>query len=68
MKKIFFNFFIILFGIIIIYFLKTSFSEYNLDRTVSACILAQKQTTKSFDLKKSKKYCEEEVRKKKEDN
>tara|TARA_B100000029_G_scaffold162642_1_gene158699 strand:+ start:380 stop:586 length:207 start_codon:yes stop_codon:yes gene_type:complete len=66
MKKKLFNLLIIIFGIIIIYFLKTGFSEYNLERTVSACILAQKQTSKSFDLEKSKKYCEEEVKKEKE--
>ena len=58
---------IILFGAIIIYFLKTQFSEYNLKKAISACIVAQKQTSKSFDLEKSQKYCEEAVRKQKED-
>ena len=55
----------ILFVIIIIYFLRTHFSEYNLKRTISACILAQKGTSESFNLEESKKYCEEEVKKRK---
>ncbi len=57
----------ILLGIIIIYFLKTNFSEYNLKKAISACVVAQKRTTESFDLEKSKKYCEEQVKKEKED-
>ena len=53
----------ILFVIIIIYFLRTHFSEYNLKRTISACILAQKGTSESFNLEKSKKFCEEKIKK-----
>ena len=55
--------FIILFVIIIIYFLRTNFSEYNLKRLISACILAQKGTSESFDIDKAKKFCEEEINK-----
>ena len=58
---------VILLGIVIIYFLKTNFSEYNLNKAISACVVAQKRTTESFDLEKSKKYCEEQVKKEKED-
>tara|TARA_B100000579_G_scaffold369895_1_gene331600 strand:+ start:339 stop:548 length:210 start_codon:yes stop_codon:yes gene_type:complete len=57
---------VILFAVIIIYFLKNNFTEYNLSKSISACIFAQKKTSKSFDLEKSKKYCEETVRKQKE--
>ena len=46
--------------IIVLYLLRTSFSEYNLKKTVSACILA-KQTSQSFNLQKAKKFCEEEI-------
>jgi len=53
--------------ILILYLLRINFSEYNLKKTVSACVLAQKQTSKSFDLQKAKKFCEETIRKKKED-
>ena len=50
--------FILLVGIIVFYLLRISFSEYNLQKTVSACILAQAQTSKSFDPEKAKKFCE----------
>ena len=51
----------IIIGMIVI----LNFNDYNLKRTVSACIVAQKQTSESFDPKKSKKFCEEEIKKKK---
>ena len=70
MKKKFLKFIIILLGIIAVYFyfLKDKFSEYNLEKSISACVVAQKRTSETFDLEKSKKYCEETVRKQKEDN
>tara|TARA_B110000014_G_scaffold209957_1_gene161645 strand:+ start:399 stop:602 length:204 start_codon:yes stop_codon:yes gene_type:complete len=58
---------IILFGIGIIYLAKTEFREYNLKKSISACLVAEKRTSESFNLEKSKKYCEERVRKQKED-
>ena len=65
--KINFKFlFFALIVIITIYFLRANFSEYNIKKTVSACILAKKQTSKSFDLEKVKKFCEESIRKQKE--
>ena len=48
------------------YFLKDKFSEYNLNKSISACIVAQQRTSETFDLEKTKKYCEEEVTKQKE--
>ena len=54
---------LIIFGIIILYIFQTKYSEHNLNKTISACIVAQKQTSKSFDIKKSKKFCEEEIKK-----
>ena len=43
--------------------IKIELSQGNLNRTISACIVAQKQISKSFDLKKSKKFCEQEIKK-----
>ena len=65
MKKNFLKLVFILVAIILIYFLKTNFAEYNTEKSISACILGEKRTSKSFDLKKAKKYCEEEIRKQK---
>ena len=35
-----------------------SFKDHTFKRTVEACIVAQKQTSKSFDKEASRKYCE----------
>jgi len=66
MKKNFLKLIFILLTIILIYFLKTYFSEYNREKSISACVMAQKMTSESFDLEKSRKYCEEQVKKQKE--
>ena len=51
--------------IVLIYFLKTNFAEYNIEKSISACVLGEKRTAESFDIKKAKKYCEEQIRKQK---
>tara|TARA_Y100000748_G_C15052475_1_gene315225 strand:+ start:26 stop:238 length:213 start_codon:yes stop_codon:yes gene_type:complete len=70
MNKSLLKFIVAMVGIVIvyIYFFKEKFSEYNLEKSISACIVAQKRTADSFDLEKSKKYCEEEVKKQKQTN
>jgi len=67
MKYNFLKFILILLGIIAVYFyfFEEKFSAYNLEKSISACVVAQKQLSESFDLNKSKKYCEEQIRKKK---
>ncbi len=67
MKKNILKLIFILIGIILIYLAKTNFTEYNLEKSISACVVGKKRTSESFDLEKSKKYCEEEIRKQKED-
>ena len=42
---------------------RTMFKEYNLKKTISACIVAQKQTSESFDPKKAKRMCEKIIQK-----
>ena len=54
MKKLF----LVLFAILIIYFLKTNFAQYNLEKSISACILGQKQKSQSFNLEEAQKFCE----------
>ena len=58
------KFTIILVGIFAVYyFLKTNFSEYNIKKSISACVVAKKRTSTSFDLEEAKKFCEKEIRK-----
>ena len=54
---------LIIFGVIVLYIFQTKYSDHNLNKTISACIVAQKQTSKSFDLKQAKKLCKEEITK-----
>ena len=67
-KYNFLKFIIIFLGLIVVYyyFFHEKFSEYNLKKSISACVLAQKRTSELFDLEKAKKYCEKKIGKKKE--
>ena len=65
MKNKISKFIFILLVVSIIYFVRIIFSEYNLQKTVSACILAKAQTSKSFDPEKAEKFCEKSIKEKK---
>ena len=54
---------IIIFGIIVLFIFQIKHSDHNLNKSISACIVAQKQTSKSFDLKQAKKLCKEKITK-----
>ena len=54
---------VIIFGIIILSIFRVKYSDYNLNKTISACIVAQKQTSQSFDKAEAKKFCKEEIKK-----
>ena len=56
---------LIIFGVIVLYIFSTKYSDHNLNKTISACVMAQKQTNESFDPKEAKKFCEEEIKKNK---
>ena len=43
----------------------SKFSDHNLKKTISACILAQLQTAESPNAEKAKKVCEERLKKEK---
>ena len=54
---------LIIFAVIVLYIFQIKYSDYNLNKSISACIVAQKLTSKSFDLKQAKKFCQEEITK-----
>ena len=54
---------LIIFGVIVLYIFQTKYSDHNLNKSISACIVAQKQTSKSFDVNQAKKRCKEEITK-----
>jgi len=51
-------------AIIVLLFLRENYKDHNLRKTVQACIVAQQQTSETFNFEKAKKYCEEEIKKK----
>ncbi len=53
---------IIFFGIIALYVFNIN-SDHNLNKSISACIVAQKKTSESFDPVKAKNFCKEKVKK-----
>ena len=54
---------LVIFGVIVLYLFQTKYSGHNLNKTISACVVAQKQTSKSFDLEESKKFCKDKITK-----
>tara|TARA_E500000178_G_C16415751_1_gene484996 strand:+ start:189 stop:398 length:210 start_codon:yes stop_codon:yes gene_type:complete len=52
----------ILIAIIVLYFIRNNYKDYNLKRTISACIFAQKQNSETFDLEKAKTFCEKKIK------
>ena len=54
---------VIIIGIILLFIFRMQNSDYNLNRTISACVIAQKQTSKSFNLEESKKFCKDKITK-----
>ena len=63
MKKNILKIIFVIIAILFIYLIKNNFSEYNLEKSISACVLGQKKKSKSFNFEKAKEYCEKEIKK-----
>ncbi len=57
---------LIILGIIVLYIFNLKNSDFNLNRSISACMVAQKKSSESFDPDKAREFCEEEIKKKRE--
>ena len=57
------NIILLIVGNIFLLVTRTMFKEHNLKKTISACIVAQKQTSETFDPEKAKKICEKRIQK-----
>ena len=55
------NIILLIVGIEFLLVTRTMFKEHNLKKTISACIVAEKQTSESFDPVKAKKMCEKRM-------
>ena len=54
---------LIIFGIIVLSIFRVKYSDYNLNKTISACVVAQKQTSQSFNKEQARQFCKEEIKK-----
>ena len=50
-------------AIVALSLVRSEYSDHNLEKTIQACIVAQKQTSKSFNLEESREYCKKEIKK-----
>ena len=57
------NIILLIVGIVFLLVTRAAFKEHNLKKTISACIVAQTQTSESFDPEKAKKMCEKRMQK-----
>ena len=57
------NIILLIVGIVFLLVTRTMFKEYNLKKTISACIVAERQTSESFDPEEAKKMCEKRMQK-----
>ena len=53
----------IIISVILLYFARNNYKDFNLNKVVSACILAEKQTSQNFDVDLVRKKCEEKIKK-----
>ena len=65
MKKNYKFIIFIIIAIIALYFTRTIYGEYGLKKSISACIIVQKQMSKDMTDKKARKICEREIKKNK---
>ena len=42
----------------------SKFSDHNRNKSISACVIAQKKTAENFDINEAKKLCEKVIKKK----
>jgi len=62
-KKFLNTIILIIIFVIVLYFVRNKYQEFNINKAVSACVLAQVQISENFDKNVAKKKCEEEIQK-----
>ena len=50
--------------VIALYFSKAKYNDYSLNKSISACIIAQKNKSKNMTQEEVKTYCENKIKKK----
>ena len=60
-KKILNYIIFIIIASILLYFARNNYRDFNINKTISACVLAKKQKSTNFDKNLAKKECEEKI-------
>ncbi len=60
-KKILNYVIFIIIAVILLYFARNNYRDFNINKAISACILAEKQTSDSFDKDTVKKNCKDKI-------
>ena len=61
-KKILNYLIFIIISLILLYFARNNYKDFNINKAISACVLAKMQSVENFDKDLVKKNCEEEIR------
>ena len=62
-KKILNYLVFIIIAVILLYFARHNYRDFNINKAISACVLAKAQNSTNFDKNLIKKQCEEDIRK-----
>ena len=62
-KKILNYIIFIIIASILLYFARNNYRDFNINKAISACVLAKTKTSTNFDKDLVKKKCEEDIRK-----
>ena len=60
-KKILNYLIFIIIALILLYFARNNYRDFNINKAISACVLAKMQTSENFEKDLVKKKCEEEI-------
>ena len=62
MKNKFLPIILLVLAIIVLFLVNLKYKKHNLNKVIEACVVAQKQTSKNFNVNEAKKYCEKEIK------
>ena len=62
MKNKFLPIILLVLAIIVLFLVNLKYKNHNMNKVIEACVVAQKQTSKNFNINEAKKYCEKEIK------
>ena len=53
---------LLILAVIVLFLVNLKYKKHNLNKVIEACVVAQKQTSKNFNIDEAKNYCEKEIK------